>query len=82
MTPCDPGVSVAPSVGMATSPLPAYRAAEAKMPLQVGGITSVPRIEPMILDGDCYAGCDAARGILFGLLLCVPFWVGIYSMLF
>ena len=34
------------------------------------------------LDADIGDGCGAARGILFGLLLCVPFWVGVYLMLF
>ena len=26
--------------------------------------------------------CAVARGILLGLLLCSPFWVGVYVMLF
>jgi len=34
------------------------------------------------LDADIDDGRGAARGILVGLLLCVPFWVGVYAMLF
>jgi len=65
---------------MATSPMSAYRLAEAKIPFRV--VTSVPRTEPTNPDTDMDHGCGAARGILFGLLLCVPFWVGVYAMVF
>jgi hypothetical protein len=67
---------------MATSPVLAYQAAEAKIPFRVRVITSVPRIEPTTLDADIDDGCGAARGIPFGLLLCAPFWVGLYAILF
>jgi hypothetical protein len=67
---------------MATSPMSADRAAEVKTPFRVSVITSVPRIKPTTLDADINDGCGAARGILFGLLLCTPFWVGLYAMLF
>jgi hypothetical protein len=67
---------------MATSPMSAHRVAEATIPFRVSVVTSVPRIEPTTLDADIDDGCGAARGIFFGLLLCVPFWVGVYAMLF
>jgi hypothetical protein len=33
------------------------------------------------LDADIDDGRGAVRGILVGLLLSVPFWVGVYAML-
>ena len=60
----------------------AYRVAEAEIPVRVSVVTSVPRLEATSLDTDFRNGCAAAQGILFGLLLCVPFWVGVYVMLF
>jgi len=67
---------------MATSPMSAYRHAEAKIPFRVSLVTSTPRMEPTNRDIDMDDGRGAARGILFGLLLCAPFWVGVYAMLF
>jgi hypothetical protein len=67
---------------MATSPVSAYRVAEAKIPFRITVVTSAPRIEPTPLDADTDDGRGAARGILFGVLLCSPFWVGVYAMLF
>jgi hypothetical protein len=60
----------------------AYRVAEAEIPFRVSVVTSVPRMEATSLDTDFRNGCDAAQGILLGLLLCAPFWVGVYVMLF
>ena len=72
-----PGVSVARNHGMAASPAPVYRVAhEAKILWRVSG---VPRIKATSLHAD---ECGAARGILFGLLLCAPFWVGVYLLVF
>jgi hypothetical protein len=31
---------------------------------------------------DVHDACGAARGILLSLLLCVPFWVAVYVLLF
>ena len=82
--------SMPPSFGLAArgdSPLSAgdvhvYRVAhEAKITCQ-RGVKSVPRIAPISLHADSVDGCCAARGILFGLLLCAPFWVGLYLMVF
>jgi hypothetical protein len=42
----------------------------------------VPRIEPTSPDTGIDDGRGAARGILFGLLLCAPFWVGVYALFF
>ena len=67
---------------MATSPMSAYRVAEAKFPFRVSVMTSVPLIERTRPDTDIEDGRGAARGILFGLLLCVPFWVGVFAVLF
>ena len=67
--------------GVATSPMSASRVAEAGIPFRVTAIESVARIEPT-LDADIDDRCGAARGLLFGLLLCAPFWVGVYAMLF
>ena len=68
---------------MANSPMAAYRAVdESQIPFRVSVVTSVPRIEPRSPDNDIDDGRGAARGILVGLLLCVPFWVGVYAMLF
>ena len=68
---------------MAASLAPAYRVAhEAKTLCRVSGVTSVPRITATSLHADMVGGCRAARGILFGLLFCAPFWVGIYLMVF
>jgi hypothetical protein len=67
---------------MATSPMSAYRVAEATIPVRVSVVTFVPRIEPTTLDADIDDGCGAARGILFGVLLCAPFWVGVSLMVF
>ena len=68
--------------GMATSPMSAYRVAEAEIPFRVSAVASVPRMRATTLDADIDDGSGAARGILFGLLLCGPFWVGVYVMLF
>ena len=66
---------------MAASLAPVYRVAhEAKTLCRVGAVTSVPRITATSLHADTVDRCGAARGILFGLLLCAPFWVGIYLM--
>ena len=63
--------------GMATSPISAYRVAPEEIPFRVNVVTSMPR------DADSDDGYSPARGILVGLLLCVPFWVGVvYVMLF
>ena len=69
---------------MATSPLAPYRVAddESQIRLQVSVVTSALRIESMTPDADFEDGRGAARGILVGLLLSVPFWVGVYAMLF
>ena len=53
-------------------------AREAKTLCQ-SGVTSVPRIKATSLHADSVDGCGAARGILFGLLLCASFWVGALS---
>ena len=66
---------------MATYRTPAYGAAyEAKIPSGVNVAKFVPRMEATGLDADIGDGCGAARGILFGLLLCTPFWVGVYRL--
>jgi hypothetical protein len=68
---------------MAASPAPVHRVAhEAKILWRVSGVKSVPRMEATSLDADFRNGSDAAQGILFGLLLCAPFWVGVYAILF
>ena len=67
---------------MATSPMSAYRVAEAEILFQVRFMTAVPVIEPTNRASDIEDGRGAARGILIGLVLCVPFWVGVYSLLF
>ena len=66
---------------MATSPMPAYRATDAEIPFRRSAVTSVPRMTATALDADIDDGRGAARGILVGLLLSVPFWVGVYAML-
>jgi hypothetical protein len=67
---------------MATNAIPAnLDAYEAEIPFRGSIVTSVPRIEPTV-DADLDDGCGAAQGILIGLLLCAPFWVGILAMLF
>ena len=60
----------------------AYRVAEAERPFQVRVVTSVPRMEATSLDTDFRTGGDVAQGIVLGLLLCAPFWVGVYVMVF
>ena len=67
---------------MATSPMSAYRVAEAKFSFRVSVMTWVALIEPTSPETDIEDGRGAARGILVGLVLCVPFWVGVYSLLF
>ena len=66
---------------MATSPMPAYRAADA-IPFRGSAVTAVPRMTATTLDADIDDGLGAARGMLVGLLPCAPFWVGVYAMLF
>ena len=66
---------------MATSPMRAYRAADAEIPFRGRSLTAVPRMTATTLDADIDDGRGAARGILVGLLLSVPFWVGVYAML-
>ena len=60
----------------------AYRVAEAEIPMRVSVVTSVPRMEATTFDDDFRNGLDAAQGIFVGLLLCVPFWVGVYLLIF
>jgi len=67
---------------MATSPMAAYRVVEEQIPSKISLGTSVPRIEVTTPDTGIDDGLGAARGILVGLVLCVPFWVGVYAMLF
>lgn len=68
---------------MAASLAPVYRVAhEAKTFCRVSGVTSVPGITATNLRADIVDGGGAARGILFGLLLCAPFWVGVSLMVF
>lgn len=67
---------------MASRPLSAYRVTEAKTPFRIHLVTSVPRIEATSPDTDIDDGRGPARGILFALLLCAPFWAGVYAMLF
>ena len=67
---------------MATSPMLSYRVVETGIPFKVSVITAGPIIEPTISDTNIDDGRSAARGILFGVLLCAPFWVGVYAMLF
>ena len=67
---------------MATSTMPAYRAADAEIPFRGSAVTSLPRMTATTLDAAIDDGLDAARGILVGLLLCAPFWAGVYAMLF
>jgi hypothetical protein len=68
---------------MAASLAPVYRVAhEAKIHCRVSGVTSVPRTKATSLHAEIEDRCGAARGILFGLLLCAPFWVGVYLMVF
>ena len=68
---------------MAARPTPLFRFAhEAKMALRVSVVTSVPRMEATRLDDDLVDPLRAAQGILFGLLLCSPVWVGVCAMLF
>jgi hypothetical protein len=66
---------------MAAYPTPVFGAAyEAKIPFGGNVVKSVPRMEATRFDADIGDGCGAARGILFGLLLCTPFWVGAYLL--
>ena len=67
---------------MATSPMSAYRVTEAETPFWVSVVTPVPRFEATSPDTHIDDGLDAARGILVAFVLCVPFWVGVYAMLF
>ena len=67
---------------MATTSMSSYRAHEAEIPFRVTVITSVPRIEATGFDAEIVDPLAAARGILLGLLLCVPFWVGVYLLIF
>jgi len=68
---------------MATGAMSAYRVAhESEIPSRVSVVISVPRIEPTSPDTGIDEGRGAARGILFGLLLCAPFWVGVYALFF
>jgi hypothetical protein len=68
---------------MAARPTPVYRPAhEAEMFFRLGVVTTVPRREATRLDDDIANRLGAAGGILFGVLLCSPFWVGVYAMLF
>jgi hypothetical protein len=68
---------------MSTGAISTYRVAhESQIPFGVNVVTSVPRIESTGPDARIDDGCGAARGIFFGLLLCAPFWVGVYVMLF
>ena len=68
---------------MATDAMSAYRVArESQIPLRVNVVTSVPRIESTSPTAGIDDGCGAARGSLVGLLLCAPFWFGVYAMLF
>ena len=46
------------------------------------GVKSVPRIAAISLPADSVDECCAVRGILFALLLCASFWVGLYLMVF
>jgi hypothetical protein len=74
------GCSIA---GMATGAMSAYRVDhESQIPFRSDVVTSVPRIEPTSSDTGIDDGRGAARGILFALLLCAPFWVGVCAMLF
>ncbi len=69
--------------GMATGAMSAYRVAhESQIPLRVSVVISVPRIEATSSETGIDDGRGAARGILVGLLLCAPFWVGVYALLF
>jgi hypothetical protein len=67
---------------MASSPMTTHRVAAAKIPFRVSAVTSVPRIDPTSPHTHIDDGRSPARGILFGLLLCVPFWVGVLAILF
>ena len=69
--------------GMATGAMSAYQVAhESQILFRVNVVTSVPRIERTSSDTGIDDGRGAARGILVALLLCAPFWVGVYAMLF
>jgi hypothetical protein len=67
---------------MATRAISAYRVAEAKIPVGISAVASVPRMSAKTLDAKIHDGGGAARGIVFGLLLSSTFWVGVYAMLF
>jgi len=67
---------------MATRSMPTYGAADAEIPFRGSAVTSVPRMTATTLDADHDDESGAARGILVGLVLCAPFWVGVYAMLF
>jgi hypothetical protein len=68
---------------MAANPAPAYRAAyDAKIPFRLSVVKSESRMDATIRPSDIDEALGAARGILFGLLLCAPFWVGLFVVLF
>jgi hypothetical protein len=58
----------------------AYRAADdAKSPFRLRVVTSVPYKTVTTLDAYIDDGLGAFRGIPLALLLCAPFWVGVYA---
>jgi len=61
----------------------AYRVADASQTtVPVSVVTSALRIEPTSLDTDIEDARGAARGALVGVVLRVPFWIGVYAMVF
>jgi hypothetical protein len=67
---------------MATRPDVGVSSRRGEVSFRVSVMTSVPLIEPTRPDIDIEDGRGGAKGILFGLLLCEPFWVGVYALLF
>ena len=66
---------------MATRLARVHRAYDAEIPfIRVASkpVRRIPATDPL----DAHDPLGASRGILFALLLCVPFWVGVTLMVF
>ncbi len=62
------------------APFALWRAHMTGQPLTMETAQDLDRLT-VELDDETVESLDALRGVLFGVLLCMPFWAGVYWLL-